>query len=193
MALTPRRFDIYRELYPTMTVKERELWHSLLWDDEPNQDHFNEDAAVAFGRSLPVDAKVLEYGGWTGDMAYMLLDEHEIAQWWNVECCKQARESGIQHERYMASARSPLPLLDSLNGFVASHVLEHMDEIEIRGLIEEVTTRLKVPVILLDFPEPHEVDGTTALHITGDVWSVIEQYMAEYKMEQYGTAMVFTL
>jgi hypothetical protein len=164
--------DAWRAAYPTATYAEQQAAHSEMYAGYPEQRHFDAGlVASAIERVGP--ERVVELGGWDGELAERMLDRFDgIASWRNVELCREAAAAGAgRHPRYDADEVGDWYWTREWDCdlFVASHTIEHLSA-EHLGLVLDAT---RAEALFLDAPladGPTEWAGVSAMHVLEFGW-----------------------
>jgi len=134
--LTVEFFDEWRKNYDHIPFEEQKRIATMHYVQHPRQTRTDAHKADALFGNFPA-GRVLELGGWTGQLAKSVLRKHpEIQNWHNYEICHEAVKKPVckdpryrafelnkQLWEYPSTDFSPPQGYDS---FVASHVLEHI-------------------------------------------------------------------
>ena len=183
-------FNIYRELYPLMTIEEKIKWHSAAYACYPDQDHFNVNALMRFLRWVGA-TNVVGMGGWRGEAAARVLPHFpQIKSWRNHELCVEARLNSRWSDKRYTSREAPLYFEGEVPGrkgedtFVASHVLEHLSEEEIEDTLDLAKSVVKC--IYIDCPVEEDVQDSTSYHVVSDAWGIITPIMSDWTLDGKG-------
>jgi len=148
-------FGAWRRQYDDLTYSEQVEFYRAVAEAYPEQIHFNEPAIRTFLDGAT--GKVLEIGGWKGELAQRVLpDLPEITEWLNVEIAPQAvTESVCLDPRYLVTIPETFIWdsdldIESFPTVVASHVIEHMKIREVRNLL----SRIRADRLYVDAPLP---------------------------------------
>lgn len=166
--MTAVDFDAWRVSYDAMTYDDHVRFYDAVWDAYPVQQHYDTGRATAFlARVDP--RRVLELGGWRGELAAAILPEFpDIVRWRNVEVCRGAAENAACTDpRYEAIVPDAWlwerpDLVGFADTFVASHVIEHMRGDQLRALFAVVLP--SVDAVFLASPLDEEGQGWAGYH-----------------------------
>lgn len=190
----PHVFDRWRELYYSLTDEEQADFSDACERRFPHQAHA--DRAVideALERFLPNDARVLEVGGWKGELASHCLGKFpKIQNWLNVEFCRRA----VARQVPMPLGGSGYEVLRPVNFgwfrtsgrfkrdfdvFISTHTIEHFSELDLRKLLEFVVAG--IPVVILEAPitdaGQENWNGYLGTHILTMGWHSICDFMED--------------
>jgi hypothetical protein len=173
-------FDAWRERYDDMTYQEMADFYDAVEIDHPLQKAFN---ANAFDRFLDHASevlchpylgpmRVLEIGGWKGELAREMLEGHGvIIDWCNIEICWRAIEKSVVTSKYTAMKPVDFPWnvqLPNADVFVASHFIEHIREWQLKALLGSlsISRSLRYTGIQAPIPESGENVDWTGYHGT---------------------------
>lgn len=166
--------EAWRAAYPDASYADQQRMHSEMYSVAPLQRHFDEAITSAtVERFRP--ARVVELGGWDGELAKLMLDRFQfISSWVNVELCAEARRAGGRtgrRRRYSAPEVGDWYWTRKwkCDLFVASHTIEHLSA-EHLALVLGATD---AQVLLLDAPLqdlPTRWDGYSAMHVLEVGW-----------------------
>jgi len=161
-------FDQYREEYPSKVTE----WHSRLFADHPTQVHFNEYAANRFFDSHK-PGRVVEIGGWRGELADVILPKESIESWDNYEVCAEAARSPVCSDPKYRSHAERVLLPPPCATLVMSHVIEHLTDEEARGVIAATNaSSLYVDAPLTE--EGEDWGGSIGFHILKMGWNDLD-------------------
>jgi hypothetical protein len=171
--LTSLDWDAWRQAYPDLTYAQQQNFHSLIWQQHPVQRHYAPDlVAKAIEHVQP--STVLELGGWDGELAHAMLDQHpDIETWVNVEICREASDlSATRHPRLHAAEHLDDFYWTETWGcdlFVASHTIEHLTVQHLEQTIAATHARaLYLDAPLGDKATPWQ--GSTTTHTLHTGW-----------------------
>jgi hypothetical protein len=148
-------WDLWRAFYDDMDFEDQAAIGNLIAEAFPTQAHFDTFAARHCFRLIPdKEPWVVEVGGWTGELAAMMLRvEPRIAAWTNFDLCQRALdESVVDDSRYYPVMLDTWPwdleLADRGDVFVATHMIEH-----IRGWqLEKLAESIQAPYAYIEAP-----------------------------------------
>lgn len=169
--------DAWRAAYPTASYADHQAALSAVWAEYPEQRHFDV-ALVSSAIAAWSPRRVVELGGWDGELASAMLDDHAaIASWRNVELCREAAASGAgllaRHgARYDASELGDWYWSRrwSCDLFVASHVIEHLSAEHLDLVLGATDAR----ALFMDAPladGPTDWAGVSAMHALEFGWT----------------------
>jgi hypothetical protein len=172
-APTTLDWDAWRNAYPTLTYREQQDFHSLIYAQYPEQRHYDPTyVARAIEDTLPLT--VVELGGWDGELAAEMLDRYQGIQGWvNVEICREASDiSALRHPRLAAAEMDDYYWTQDweCDLFVGSHVIEHLSTTHLQQTIQATDAR----ALFFDAPlEDHALNWRhfTGTHILGTGWA----------------------
>lgn len=179
-------WDKWREDYPHLTWEQQLRWYENMEQHCPSQLHYDRTAADLF-LSTYDPAKVLEIGGWKGELALDMLDVHpHIAEWLNIEIITAAKE--FEQGRYKVLIpddyiwRVGMP--QGYDVLIMSHSLEHMTP----DNLGEVVGQTDVRAIYVDAPllQPGETwAGYVGTHIFDQGWDGVDKIMRTHGFRVY--------
>jgi hypothetical protein len=183
MTLTSLDWDAWRQAYPDLTYAQQQDFHSLIYEQYPEQRHYAPDlVAKAIEQVKP--ETVVELGGWDGELAHAMLDQHPtILTWTNIEICREAADAGFGTQpRYYAPRledwywnRGPW----DCDLFVASHTIEHLTVHHLERTIAATHAR----ALFLDAPLGDKAtpwQGSTTTHTLHTGWIGVTQICARH-------------
>lgn len=128
-------FDEYRAAYDTLTPAEHSEWYDRIAEEYPEQRYYSPWLVrpLASGR-------VVEVGGWRGELARDVLFGASVESWTNYEICRWAAMSPVCLDPKYVSVWDPIRFAwehDEFSGdlLVLSHVLEHLSVRHAEALI----------------------------------------------------------
>lgn len=174
-----------------MTYADQQGFYSRVRRDHPHQAGYNADAYTTFlryaGARLPL-VYVLEFGGWTGGLARLMLERNPlISVWCNVEICPEAiAQPEFQSPRYAAWMPRDFAWkveLPPANVVVASHFIEHVRRHQLELLLANLPEPVRFIGLQAPIPESTESQDWTGYHgahILEVGWKQVEAMLAEY-------------
>jgi hypothetical protein len=192
-------FNEWRKKYDTADYKTHQALYGHIFREFTKQDQGNIEWTETFFANLSAnlgDIKVLELGGWTGDMARKMLRRfpQDITAWENYEICKQTQLSvgvlGYKHIILEDFFWKVLPEVKMFNVLYLSHVIEHMKF----GDFQVVVNHVKEHIQGVYIDAPIGITGTDwtdyiGTHILEVGWVEISSFMQEIGFKhqnQYG-------
>jgi hypothetical protein len=145
-------FNEWRAKYPKLTYQENLVYHKRWAIEYPDQQHFYTGLDV-IKQCTTLCKSIMEIGGWTGDLAGIILKEKtNIQRWDNYDLieppshCPDSRYSTHIRENWLWKTDSLTQQYDVL---VASNVLEHMTYEEVHSLFNWLP---KIPIVVVVLP-----------------------------------------
>lgn len=184
-------FDRWRAAYATTSYDEQVRTHDKIWRDYPVQRHYCLPAARRFFAEMATpdeELRVLEIGGWTGDVAAAVLpDSPFVYDWLNVELCRGAVEHPATDDpRYRPVVLDdwawnyPAGWFDTFDVLFMSHSVEHMTGADLRQLLPLLGN---VQRAYVDTPLPDvgtDWQGYSGTHICELSWPDLEALMLDH-------------
>lgn len=184
--MKPGDFDLWRARYLEATYDEHREFYRQIATAYPEQRYFNLEAAREFMLSAG-PTRVLELGGWKGELAAAILPEWQrIVEWLNIEIAPQAvTESACRDWRYTVDVPDSfiwdLPRdWGRFDTFVASHVLEHLVYADVVKVLQMIHG---VEWIYVDAPLPPGGSmwgGGESTHILEIGWTRLGDLIESY-------------
>lgn len=177
----------WRSLYDTLTCADNAAIMADFYACNQTQVHYTLPAIIDFFAKHPAK-RVIEVGGWDGEVARQILSERPEIEWWtNYEICRGAAAK-LSCPRYEAPDLSSfvwdLPLsIAKYDTLMASHILEHMKLRNIHALLDRLPT---VRAVYVDAPIPLDTTTNTwagyqGSHILEVGWKQLEDAFAEHR------------
>ena len=187
-------FDAYRRDYATMPFAEHQRLYSIIERVYPDQTHFNVKAIEEFFQELishNIVPRVLEIGGWRGELANSMLSQfNDIASWHNIEICAEAVAKHVcsdQFARYTCGTGNDFfwnetpNWIQMFNTLVLSHVVEHM---RLQDFASTMAFCAQKGIDYLYLDIPHITDNShitwrccTSTHMLEGGWQDIESIL----------------
>lgn len=190
----PNVWNLWRELYYDLTEAENIQFGNDIFARYPGQASFNpfnfDFAIKKHLERLPVPPKVLEVGGWRGELAQHCFSKHEIWSWHNIDMCKAAVDNSLpiqKHDKCSPGYTSffpgdfdwfKKPRLEDYDMFVSAHTIEHLTDDHFLQLMDYA---MGIPIVLLEAPitnEGQKWDGYIGTHIMEMGWERVHKEMA---------------
>lgn len=189
--VSPADFDRWRAEYATTSYADQVAYYDGVWEKYPVQRHYNLPLAREFFAAPSGPTRVLEVGGWTGDVAVDILPQWpSIKDWLNVEVCRGAARAGYMVVPFASAYRAvvledwiwnqPEAFFEPFTVLFASHSFEHMTATNLRALLAKVT---HISHVYIDTPlpeEPYDWHGYLGTHILELGWPQLIDLMAEF-------------
>jgi len=129
-----KKFNEWREHYDEMDYKDQIRFFFMYGEAFPVQFRYSRQKIFNLLAPLKDRPKVLEIGGWRGEMAYDVFNEiPHIERWLNVEICQQVVENSVcSDERYEVGIPDDFiwnvdpGQFEDFDVLVMSHVVEFM-------------------------------------------------------------------
>jgi hypothetical protein len=185
----PKFWDRWRELYDSFSHEENIEIGNALEAAYPHQVSFNAELFEKFFSTQPPGVRVLEIGGWKGELAKHLLERNpNIAHWHNIDMCRAAVlktvPMGELAPRYTSEFPGSFDWFKQPREFIydiaiSAHTIEHLSDSHLKDLIGFLSG---IPVIVFEAPISQETGvswaGYPGTHILKMGWAEIESLMA---------------
>ena len=133
-------WDTWRAAYPHMTFVDQQAFYAQAAVDHPDQRQFNRAAVRGF-LTLTSPTRVVEVGGWRGDLCAAILPSVGVEiDWTNYEIAPNLTpvcDSPQYH--HVVLDRFPWEIVLDGDALVLSHVVEHMLLAEFDRLVDRFT------------------------------------------------------
>ncbi len=179
----PKFFDWWREHYNDLTHEENIEIGTLLEAKYPGQASFSFSVFNDFFRQHK-GVRVLEVGGWKGELAYEMMIHHNISSWHNIDMCKAAVDKTVPMGALPYRATFPSkfdwfkdPRTEDYDVCVSAHTIEHLSDEHLISLMAHIAG---IPNILFEAPigmESGNWDGYMGTHILKMGWNTINAMM----------------
>lgn len=183
----PKVFDRWRELYYDLTHEENIEFGNAMEAKYPGQASFNKDAFLSVLKTLPNSSKILEVGGWKGELAQALFHEAspKIYSWKNIDMCRAAVMKTVVSPSLPYTPVFPArfdwfrqPREEHFDACFSAHTIEHLTGLNVIQLIDWLKG---IPTIVFEAPISYEGqtwEGYEGTHILEFGWLRINAYMA---------------
>lgn len=190
-------FDRWREAYDRSSYRDQVEFYARVAAAYPDQRVFSAEAARRFvAEAKP--RRVLELGGWKGELAETILSDAlrdpPINEWLNIEIAPQVIE-----ERVCFDPRYQVEIPDDFfwrldrdwsrfDTFIASHVLEHLKAVEVGWVLGKIQ---HVKHLYVDAPLPELASmwaGGLSSHILEIGWGELDAMIRGHGFLQVGHA-----
>lgn len=185
-------FDAWREAYDGLSYEEQKAFYARVGLEHPRQAGFTLDAWKTFLTGCPQPLKVLELGGWNGELAEALWDHFDPTRWWNLEIRESAVETAICHRDgyvvYIPPDFAWEAALPPVQVVVASHFVEHIRFAELLALMENMpvtVTHMGIEAPIQDDAEGVDWTGYHGSHILEVGWRQLEVAFEERGWRRY--------
>ena len=183
----PKVWDRWRDLYYVLTHDENIEFGNAIEAKYHNQnsytvsnfDHLFKNCAKPFSR-------VLEIGGWKGELAQHCLSKYTIISWLNVDMCKAAVDKSVCKDlRYLARFPNRFDWFeekrsDKFDICISAHAIEHLSDQHLEQLIKYISG---IPLVIFEAPismERNDWSGYQGTHILKYGWNDVNRVMAEH-------------
>lgn len=183
----PYSFDEWRLRRDRLSYIEHVAFYDAIYDHHPNQHYCDIAEARRFAEQLPNGSRILELGGWKGEVAATLLEScPRIMHWHNFELSTKAIRSGLAHSRYTADLGDDfiwnLPELPETNILFAAYVLEHLRTHEIEKLLKRLP---RISEVFVESPLPLQGigltwEGSKSTNVLEIGWQELEDLFQRY-------------
>lgn len=175
-------FNQWRERYAVMTYQEQQAFYDRVEQDHPAQNSYRQNLPAWLRFFTHVTARlsrprVLELGGWHGEMAAEILAAFPaLDTWTNYEICPAAvKKSVCDDRRYRAIVSYDYAWNVSLpdaDVFVACHTIEHITVKQFELLLDNLPPVVTYAAIEMPLPDegPAQWAGYHGSHIFEAGW-----------------------
>lgn len=189
------KFNRYRRNYDNLNFLDKKKLAFRWLKKYPEQAHFDYEPVSMWLRKIVVKqpVKILEIGGWRGDLAMKALSEFQkIELWHNYDLLDNNGSQKCIDKRYKLISLddyiwNELPGFE-YNALIATHMIEHIRWNELQQLIQWIPSGVKT--VLFEAPLPvtsENIDwkGDYSSHVLEKGW---EQVIAKMKERGYTIA-----
>jgi len=189
-------FNKWREKYSSYSFKEQKEISNELEVLYPKQQQFNTKEVSNFLRNIP-NPKILEIGGWKGELASEILTQNKsIILWHNYDICSNAIEKTVCNDkRYKTILLTDfawnLDIFSKYNVCILSHVIEHIKKHELIKLFDKIK---HIKYIYIDAPlnNPYLSQGWKnyeGTHVLECGWSGVMNMLKGYNLKLNGNLL----
>lgn len=184
-------FDHWRERYAEMSYREQQDFYNQVEQDHPAQNSFRLNYPAwlrffAYVTARLARPRVLEIGGWHGEMAAEMFRLFpSLATWVNYEICPAAIEKSVCNDKRYAAVIPPdyawnVQLVDA-DVFVACHTIEHITVNQFELLLDNLPPMVAYAAIEMPLPDEGPTDwaGYHGSHIFEAGWQDTTAILAE--------------
>lgn len=176
-------FDFFRDVYGRLTFAEKKKFYTRMAAEHPGQSHHNKKEALKWLSGLANKKRVLELGGWDGELAESALETFpEIESWTNWEIVPAQTFARKHDPRYDAPLvtcelweSSLVP--DNFDAFISAHAIEHLSDPQVSRLLYFLRP---IRNVFLESPlrdGGQDWRGGTDTHVLQMGWREIEIWM----------------
>jgi len=130
------KWATFRRSYDNLPIEKHQQQYNQLANENANQRRFSEHKAREFlSRVRP--ARVIELGGWDGELASIILPASEIESWFNFEL--SSIRPVCDDERFQQIVSASWAWDDERfigDCFVSSHCLEHLSNTQLWSVLD---------------------------------------------------------
>lgn len=170
-------FDWFRRVYPTMTFEELKRLYGIWYVKYPEQRYYNiiwfteciRDAMLELGRN---DLKIVEIGGYNGELALEMFRIFNKIEWLNIEVIGHNQLKELQNYNYKEQVLSKQiwdenPDISKYDFFITSDTIEHFPDNEVINIFEYISSsKIKYLSMKIQIIDNGQVwDGQAAAHL----------------------------
>ena len=189
-------FNEWREKYSSYSFKEQKEIINRLELRYPKQRQFNFKEVSNFLKDIP-KPKVLELGGWKGELASEILAQNKnVILWHNYDICSNAIDKSVcKDKRFKAILLTDfawnLDIFSEYNTCVLSHVIEHIRKHELEKFFNKIK---HIKYIFIDAPlnDPYLLRGWknyAGTHILECGWDCVKNMLKGYNLKLNGNSL----
>ena len=189
-------FNEWREKYSLYSFKEQKEIINRLELRYPKQRQFNFKEVSNFLKDIP-KPKVLELGGWKGELASEILAQNKnVILWHNYDICSNAIDKSVcKDKRFKAILLTDfawnLDIFSEYNTCVLSHVIEHIRKHELEKFFNKIK---HIKYIFIDAPlnDPYLLRGWknyAGTHILECGWDCVKNMLKGYNLKLNGNSL----
>lgn len=178
-------FDKWRELYHELTTEEQKDFYNDIELVYPTQQSFTKKAYQEFFKGKP-NLKVLEFGGWKGELSKIIMKKNQVCTWINIELCTNAIEKSVNsYENYCVVNPGSFQWFKEerkidCDVFISAHSIEHISDSELIELLKFIKG---IKYVILEAPIEDDInnwDNYLGTHILKMGWNPIIEIMKSY-------------
>jgi len=153
----------YRENYPTLTFNEKKRLHESWYSLYPIQEGYAQNSVFfmkcidkIIEQTKKENLTLVEYGGYDGGLAALVMQEHYHIKWINIEIIPHKAKEFLRNRDYFEHVLESevwieKPEFKAYDVFLSSSTLEHISDEEIIKLFDYVLSqKFKYLVLLVD-------------------------------------------
>ena len=180
-------FNEWREKYDSYSFKQQKEINNRFESLFPRQQKFVTKEVVNFLKDIP-NPKILEIGGWKGELAFQTLAQNKkIILWHNYDICSNAIDKNIcKDERFKSIVLTDfawnLDIFSEYNTCILSHIIEHVRKHELEKLFKKLKN-IKYFYIQAPLNSPYLLSGWNnfyGTHILECGWKGITNMLKNY-------------
>lgn len=184
----PKVWDKWRKFYYNLSHDENIQFGYDIEAKYPHQVSFNAKLIDQVMPQFP-NTRVLEIGGWKGELAAYCFKNHRPRSWHNIDMCKAAVEKTVPelaHREYTATFPDMFdwfcaPRVRPYDLAISCHTIEHLTDKHLVKLIEHL---VGIPAVYFEAPidmERNDWNGYEGTHILEMGWSTINRLFSVYE------------
>lgn len=181
-------FNNWRKNYDTYTLDDQKRIINKLEEKYPNQKQFSRGEIYKFFLNRTCK-KIVEIGGWKGDLANEVLNNNKTIELWNnYDICSNAKDKAICKDvRY--NCIIPDDFVWNLNQFetydtcILSHVIEHIKEEELQKLFIKLKNIKHIYIAAPIDKDKNNWNNYCGTHILKCGWNKVSAMLKGYKEE----------
>ncbi len=181
-----RDFDRHRDKYDILSFSDKKKLAKKWLRKYPEQAHFNYESVDNWIKEIvPMPRRIIEIGGWRGDLASRVFDSgREIEYWHNYDLLENGKVQRCNDHRYKLITLDDYlwnkPVSIDYNALIATHMIEHINWIELNALVNWLPTGIKT--VLFEAPLPDDAEdyswkGDHSSHVLGKGWLQVKRVM----------------
>ncbi len=187
----PDCFDNWRELYSVLTNDQHKAFMTACSVRYPDQQHWTPKHFESLFTQLEPFPRVLEIGGWKGELAKHCLEKYNIKSWFNIEACEEAVEQTVPMGTLAYATCIPfafdwfsklkqVPSPRDYDVCVSAHMIEHLSDEHLLDLIDYL---VNVPAVMFEAPIGRGTSdwrGYLGTHILKMGWNAVDEAMGHH-------------
>lgn len=194
------KWNEYRERYSALTFKEKKRLHESWYLLYPKQEGYAQNLGFfmrcidkVIKQTKKENLSLVEYGGYDGGLAEVVMRKHHHVKWINVEIIPHIAKELLENRDYIEHVlESELwiekPNFKAYDVFLSSSTLEHISDEEIIQLFDYIRSQeIKYLILLIDTtPEGTDWNNYGGAHIlrTGSMGIIKMLVEKGYKLKE---------